>query len=77
MKEPNSKILRWKCTFADYDFDKQYLQEKTNHSALSRNAIQEINIVENESSIDPSEVLDKFLSSENTPLYNILRNNGN
>lgn len=50
IKEPNSKLLRWKLLLDEFDFEINYVQGKTNHvaDALSRIPSQPINLMDND-----------------------------
>jgi hypothetical protein len=69
LKEPNSKLMRWKLTLEEFDFDIRYIEGRSNKvaDALSRVEIPNEPDVHMVDSVDlnPDEVLDNFLKSEN------------
>jgi len=70
LKEPNSRLVRWRLKLEEFDYTVQYKKGKTNQAAdaLSRNPIS-LNAVETESLInnpgDANEIIDDFLRNQN------------
>lgn len=68
LKEPNSRLVRWRLKLEEFDYKIQYKKGKLNQAAdaLSRNPIQDLNALETQSiannSGDADDVIDTFLN---------------
>uniref|UniRef100_A0A1B6CD86 RNA-directed DNA polymerase n=2 Tax=Clastoptera arizonana TaxID=38151 RepID=A0A1B6CD86_9HEMI len=68
LKEPNSKLIRWKLLLEEFSFDIKHITGKSNvvADALSRVKIHESNVLTNNTElIDPNSVIDEYLKDYN------------
>lgn len=72
IKEPNSKLLRWRLLLEEFDYDIRYVKGKTNTVADALSRIEHpVNAIDNHRDIDPVAVLDEFLRDYGNDNYSI------